>query len=125
MKNKVLLLALFVVLLSATAFGYTSDRMEFGDVDFGGETVTIVAWWNPLEAFEEGGDYAGRLDEAKELFNIGEIEFHQLGWGEELQENMFSRFMSGDSEYDFWMLPHSNFIPLRTAGAILPVNEYV
>ncbi|MEJ6950132.1 ABC transporter substrate-binding protein [Natronospora cellulosivora (SeqCode)] len=125
MKNKVLLLALFIVLLSATAFGYTSDRMDFGDVDFGGATVTYVAWWNPLEEFEEGGDYAGRLDEAMEKFNIGGFEFLQLSWGEELQENMFSRFMAGDSDYDFWMLPHPNFLPLRTAGAILPVNEFL
>ncbi|MFW5981599.1 MAG: ABC transporter substrate-binding protein [Halanaerobiaceae bacterium] len=125
MKNKVLLTVLFVLLLSVTAFAYTSDRMEFGDVDFGGETVTIIAWYDPLEDFKEGGDYAGRLDEAKELFNIGDFEVIQLPWGEELQETMISRLMAGDSEYDFWMLPADYYVPVRAAGAMRPVNDIV
>ncbi len=121
--SKALLLVCVLVLLSVPAFAYTSDRFDFGNVDFGGETVTLVSWYDPMEGFYEGGDYAGRLDEAKEKFNIGEIKFLQIPWGPDGQETILSRFMAGDSKYDIWMLSHENYFSLRTAGALYPVSD--
>ncbi|MFW6021950.1 MAG: ABC transporter substrate-binding protein [Halanaerobiaceae bacterium] len=121
--SKFIVFVLIGLLLSTPAMAYTSDRMDFGDVDFGGETVTIVGWYDPLGAFVEGGDYAGRLEEAKEKFNIGDIKFLQIPWGPDGQETILSRFMAGDSEYDYWMLPHSSFFSLRTSGALYPVSD--
>ena len=36
-------LVLAALVVGQTAFAYTSDRMDFGDIDFGGATVTFVA----------------------------------------------------------------------------------
>src|SRR5690554_2639563 len=104
---------------------YNSDRHDFGNVDFGGATVTLVAWFDPMEGFYEGGDYAGRLEEAKELFNIGEVKFLQVPWGEEGLEIYMSRFLAGDSDYDLWMLPHVSYFPLWAAGALYPISDIV
>lgn len=123
--SNVLVFVLLLALFATPIMAYTSDRYDFGHVDFGGATITFVAWWNPLEQFEEGGEFAGRLEEAKELFNIGGFEYIGLPWGEELQETMMSRLMAGDSEYDFWMLPADYYIPLRSMGAIRPVNDII
>ena len=123
--SNVLVFVLLLSLFATPIMAYTSDRYDFGHVDFGGATITFVAWWNPLEQFEEGGEFAGRLEEAKELFNIGGFEYIGLPWGEELQETMMSRLMAGDSEYDFWMLPADYYVPLRSMGAIRPVNDII
>lgn len=113
-----------ILLLTGFTYGYVSDRgVDLGKVDFRGATVTLVGWWDPFEAFREGGDRAGRLEEAKKLFNIKDIKFMQIPWGEKLQETMMSRLMAGDSGYDFWMLPHTYYFPLRTAGAIYPASD--
>ena len=53
--RKKLVIALLVFSISVLSFAYTSNRMDFGNVDFGGATVTIVGWYNPLEQFQEGG----------------------------------------------------------------------
>ncbi|MFP4016081.1 MAG: ABC transporter substrate-binding protein [Halanaerobiales bacterium] len=121
--SKVLLTILVLALFATPALGYTSDRYDFGNVDFGGATVTVVSWYDPLEGFREGGDNAGRLEEAKEKFNIGEIEYLQIPWGPDGQEILMSRFMSGDSKYDIWMMPHENYFNMRTAGALYPVSD--
>ena len=121
--KKLALLVFAMALLSVSAFAYTSDRYDVGNVDFGGATVTIVSWYDPTESFKEGGEYAGRLEEAKELFNIGDIQFLQIPWGPDAIETFMSRFMSGDSRYDIWMLDHANFFNLRTAGALYPVGD--
>lgn len=49
--RKKLVIALLVFSISVLSFAYTSDRMDFGNVDFGGATVTIVGWYNPLGQF--------------------------------------------------------------------------
>lgn len=121
--RKKLVIALLVFSISVLSFAYTSDRMDFGNVDFGGATVTIVGWYNPLGQFQEGGRFAGRLEEAKELFNIGDIQLVEAPWGAELQEVMMSRLMAGDSEYDLWMLPHEFFVAMRSMGTLRPVND--
>ncbi len=120
---KLMLVFLSILILTGSIYAYTSDRMNYGNVNFRGATVTLVAWWDPFEAFREGGDRAGRLEEAKKQFNIKDIKFLQIPWGEKLQETMISRMMAGDSGYDFWMLPHTFFFPLRTAGALYPVGD--
>lgn len=118
----VLTSVLLIAMFASSAFAYVSDRMDFGEIDFGGATVTLVCHHNPLTQFEEGGSRAGMLDEAKRLFNIGEIKVIVGGWGE-VHETMLNRFLAGESTYDLWRLPHENFWGLATRGAFYPVNE--
>lgn len=115
-------LFLVLLLLSAVAYAYESDRMDFGDIDFGGATVTFVAHFDNLAAFYEGGARAGRLEEAKELFNIGDIQIIIDGW-EEVGQLALNRYLSGDSQYDIWRLPHRHFFTLATRGAFYPVSD--
>ena len=123
--SKVLLLVLLLALVATPVLAYRSDRYDFGHVDFGGATVTVVGWWDPLEQFYEGGNYAGRIEEAKKLFNIGDIQFLQVPWGPEGQDIYMSRFLAGDSKYDLWMLPHVTYFPMWAAGAIYPVSNVI
>ena len=113
----VLVLALSLASVSALAADYTSDRMAFGDIDFGGATVTVVAHFDNLERFKEGGAEAGKLEEAKKLFNIGDIVLLQVGWGE-VGETCLNRYMSGESTWDLWRLPHAYFFDLATKGVL-------
>lgn len=123
LKTVHLALALALVLaVSQIAAGYVSDRMDFGQIDFKGAKVTIVAHFDHLGDFREGGAYAGRLEEAKRLFNISEIELLQVGWGE-VAEVALNRYLSGDSTYDYWRVPHAGFFTLATRGAIYPVSK--
>ncbi len=116
------LVMLMVLALSSMAFAYESDRMDFGPIDFKGATVTFVAHFDNLEAFYEGGARAGRLEEAKKLFNIGEIKMVTAGWGE-VGEVALNRYLSGDSNYDIWRLPHNSYFMLATRGAFYPVSD--
>lgn len=124
MRKTRVVLATFLVLLmvSSAVMAYESDRMDFGPIDFGGATVTFVAHFDNLSAFYEGGARAGRLEEAKKLFNIGEIELVTAGW-EEVGELALNRYLSGDSKYDIWRLPHRDFFTLATRGAFYPVSD--
>ncbi|HBG09460.1 MAG TPA: hypothetical protein DDX25_05535 [Firmicutes bacterium] len=117
-----LLAAVLVIVLSSAVFAYESDRYNFGDIDFQGATVTVVAHFDNLEAFYEGGARAGRLEEAKALFNIGDIQIVTAGW-DEVGELALNRYLSGDSQYDLWRLPHIAYFSLATRGAFYPVNE--
>lgn len=122
LPRTIVILGLVLLFASVSAFAYVSDRMDFGDIDFGGKTVTFVAHQNILQQFEEGGDYAGRLDEAKKLFNIGNFEMLIVDWGE-VGNTALSRFMAGESEYDFWKVPFAFYWGLASRGALYPVNE--
>ena len=118
----VLVLALSLVSVSALAAEFTSDRAAFGDIDFGGATVTVVAHFDNLARFKEGGAEAGKLEEAKKLFNIGDIVMLQVGWGE-VGETCLNRYMSGESTWDLWRLPHAYFFDLATKGAFFDVGK--
>ena len=113
---------LVAVMLSSAVLAYESDRMDFGPIDFQGATVTVVAHFDNLSAFYEGGARAGRLEEAKKLFYIGEIQLITAGW-DEVGELALNRYLSGDSQYDLWRLPHRDFFTLATRGAFYPVDE--
>lgn len=114
-------LVLAALVVGQTAFAYTSDRMDFGDIDFGGATVTFVLHHDHLAPFREGGARAGRLEEAKELFNIGDIQVIQVDWAD-VGEAALNRYLSGDSQYDIWRVPHNSFFQLATRGALFPVS---
>lgn len=124
MKNlRALVLVLgMLVIFSSVSFAYTSDRMDFGDIDFGGATVTFLAHQNILAQFEEGGAYSGRLEEAKQLFNIGNIELLVVDWGE-VGNTALSRFLAGESTYDYWKVPFAFYWGLVSRGVLFPVNE--
>ena len=121
MRRTVLVVGL-VLLLASGAFAYTSDRMDFGEIDFGGETVYFLAHWDAIAQFEEGGGRAGVLQEAMELFNIGGYEKVTVGWGD-VGDTALNRFMSGESKYDLWRVPFAYYWGLASRGALFPVNE--
>lgn len=127
MKTKLTILTVsLLVLILASGVGMAFDPVtDLGDVDFGGQDITYMCWYNPFEAFEEGGDYAGRLDEAKEKFNIGEINFLEVPWGDDLVNMAMSRLMGGDAAYDIWFVPtgHAQYWDLAAEGAFYPVNR--
>lgn len=115
------LIVLVALFAGQTASAYVSDRMDFGDIDFGGATVTFVLHHDNLAPFYEGGARAGRLEEAKELFNIGDIQVVQVDWAA-VGEAALNRYLSGDSTYDIWRVPHNSFFQLATRGALFPVS---
>ncbi|MFP4015565.1 MAG: ABC transporter substrate-binding protein [Halanaerobiales bacterium] len=125
MRKKLCVLSLVALLLVGIAGNVMAYDLPFndGDVDFGGATVTYVGWWDPREGFVEGGDYAGRLEEAMERYNIGDIQYISLAWGDELRENMLNRLMSEESTYDIWCLPAAQVWPMVSADAFYPMNE--
>ncbi len=112
---------LLLLVASTTALAYVSDRMDFGEIDFGGATVTFVLHHDHLADFREGGSRAGRLEEAKRLFNIGDIRIEQADWGV-VGEVALNRYLSGDSRWDVWRLPHYAFFMLAPRGAFFPVD---
>ena len=114
-----------VLVLTLNIQGQAFDPVEeFGDIDFEGETVTYVGYYDPFEAwFYEGGHYPGRLEEAKEIFNIGEIEFLEVPWGEEMTENQMARLMAGDSRYDIWMTILGEYWSMASEGAYYPLSD--
>src|SRR5690606_3403619 len=118
----VVLAAALLLFGSVSAFAYVSDRMDFGEIDFGGATVTFLAHQNILAQFEEGGEFAGRLEEAKELFNIGDFELLVVDWGE-VGNTALARFLAGESNYDYWKVPFAFYWGLVSRGALFPVNE--
>ncbi len=115
-------MSLMLLFASVSVLAYVSDRMDFGEIDFRGETVTFVAHQNIISQFEEGGLYAGRLEEAKQLFNIGDFEMLVVDWGE-VGNTALSRFMAGESTYDYWKPPFAFYWGLVSRGAVYPVNE--
>jgi len=123
MKFRSTLLVLgLVLLLSVNAMAYTSDRMDFGNIDFGGATVSFLMHYDAIAQFEEGGARAGMLEEAKQLFNIGGFEKVVVGWGD-VGDTALSRFLAGESTYDLWRVPFAYFWNLASKGALFPVNE--
>lgn len=121
--NRTLIVTILaLVLASASAFAYTSDRMDFGDIDFGGATVSFLMHHDAIAQFEEGGARAGMLEEAKQLFNIGGFQKVVVGWGD-VGNVAIERFLSGESAYDLWRVPFAYYWSLVSKGALFPVNE--
>jgi len=118
-----LTIMLLVMLSTASAFAYVSDRHDFGEIDFKGKTVTFVTHFvEMLDAFEDGGIYAGRLEEAKAKFNIGDIVVELVDYFD-VGETAFNRYLAGDSGYDYWVLPQGHFWMMAQQDALYPVNE--
>ncbi|HHT91826.1 MAG: extracellular solute-binding protein [Bacillota bacterium] len=118
----VLVVLLVLVLGAAPMLAYVSDRHDFGEIDFQGATVHYIAHFNALARFEEGGEFAGRLEEAKALFNIGDIVLVEGSW-DGVGELALNRYLAGDSQYDIWRLPHNAFFQLASRGAMFPVSD--
>lgn len=106
--KRALLVFVLVLMLASSAFAYTSDRMDFGTIDFKGATVSFVMHWDAISQFEEGGGRAGMLQEAMALFNIGDYEKVVVGWGD-VGNTALNRFMAGESKYDLWRVPFAYY----------------
>ncbi len=102
MKKSILtfcLVLLLIGLLSAASFSqnYTPSPgvLAPNQVDFGGATVTLVGQIQESD-FAEGKVKEGRLEEAMQLFNIGQIEFlYRPG-----AEVMMTRIVTGEATHD-------------------------
>ena len=125
MSKKFILVSLMVLMTAGLTLSVLAYELPYNDsdVDFGGATVTYVCWWDPREAFVEGGNRAGRLAEAMERYNIGDVQFLNVEWGDPLRETMLNRLMSGESQYDIWCLPSGQIWPMIGANAFYPLNE--
>ncbi len=117
----IMLISLLVFSTVAGAFEPLPGVPHPDEVDFGGETVTFVGITDPRENFEEEGDFPGRLEEAKEVFNIGEFAHEDPG-DEDVLEVAYSRMMAGDAGYDFWDV---DFWPAVADDVILDVSQFL
>lgn len=115
--------SLFVI-LGLVLFILTIQPMDVLAVDFGGRTVTIFAWGGPPDhLFREGGDYAGRIEEAEEKFNMN-LEFDFIEGGDYASgEGLITRLLAGDSTHDIWMQQQRWFWPIVHHGIFYPVSE--
>lgn len=111
--QKSLVIAL-VLVLGLAAFPVFAQQY-----DFGGKTVTFTGWVNNLEGHEK----SGRLAEAEELFNV-KITSIQLDQ-DTYHESLTARLISGDSEYDVWLMPSQPpwFISFASQGSLLSMTE--
>lgn len=127
---KKLIVVLLMLVLACTGHALADDwagipGVDVDSIDFQGKTVTYLSFYSPFGGFEEGARYEGRLEEAKERFNIGDIVYVEAGWGDPIIEMAMSRHMAGDAKYDIWVLPSISFWPLATSGALLPLNSFL
>ena len=119
----IMLISLLVFSTVAGAYEPLPGVPHPDEVDFGGETVTVTGMDYPFEDFEEDGDYPGRLEQAKELFNV-EFDFIEIEYGEMVDLHM-ARLMAGDSEYDLWGMGSDAMVQLIAEGALAAADWYL
>ncbi|MFW5856175.1 MAG: hypothetical protein ACOCVB_02760, partial [Bacillota bacterium] len=112
----IVVLAMVLSLGTASAFAYTAGRggFDFGDVDFGGQTITILNDWN----WEEG-----TFEELEEKFNC-KIKVKTVGWWNK-DDTAMTRLLAGDSDYDIWLLSQNHFFNIVGEGAFYPIGESI
>ncbi len=125
MRRILILTLMLALIVSGQVLAFSIPGVDVDSVDFEGKTVTYMSFYSPFDRFGEGARYEGRLEEAKEKFNIGEIVYVEAWWGDGLIEMGTSRHMAGDAGYDIWVLPSISFWPLATSGALLPLNSFL
>lgn len=86
-----------------------------------GKTVTFVGWWNLLDKFEPGKEREGGLEEAERKLNC-RIEVKPLNL-DDYTSLLMTRLLSGDSEYDVWLMNHDFFWQLAARDAFYPLNK--
>lgn len=128
MKKVIMILICLVIvsMVSSTVIAYETELMDYGEVDFEGETVTFIGMGKP-DLFEdpeedEYGKYPHRIDDAKEKFNIGEIVWEKSGW-DEAGEIALNRIMADDSDYDVYILREFDAIGMMAKGSLFPVSD--
>lgn len=94
-------------------------------IDFGGRTITIISKNGVLEdSLKEGGAFSGRAELAEEKFNIS-IEYMNLQHRDSGIDQLMTRVMSGDSEYDIIGLSNFELYLSYANGLLLPLNDYI
>lgn len=125
MKVRLGLVMVLFLVISASCGTLAQDYVPLpgvlspDEVDFGGATVTFIGY--PSEdSFAEGTIKEGRLDEAKALFNIGEIEFLYRPGAEVMQ----TRIMTGEATHDIihndW---RAQYFAMAGHGMLYPVSD--
>jgi len=118
-----ILILVLTLLVLTTAIQAFDPVEELGDVDFEGATVTYMCYYDPFLDFQEDGIYPGRLEAAKDKFNIGEIRLLEVPWGDDLVDTAMSRLMGGDAEHDVWFFPNPFIWSMAAQGAFYPLNR--
>ena len=108
-------LSLMIVLTVIVACASVSMAYDYDNLDFGGKTITFLYYDpnNPLDA--------DVVAEAEELFNF-KFEMQVVDW-DSYTEMAMARLLSGDSDYDVWMMGHPHFVQLVSNNAVLAVDE--
>lgn len=110
-----------VLMISSAVSAYTPRPgvLSPEEVDFGGETVTIMIRDVDWVIHNGGKPLDERVREAEELFNV-KIETATFGWFDQVM----ARIMAGDSTYDIFRFNHrSGYFPLVSAGMLYPVGS--
>lgn len=123
MRTKLsLVMVICAVLMISSAVGAYTPRpgvLSPEEVDFGGETVTIMIRDVDWVIHNGGKPLDERVREAEELFNV-KIETATFGWFDQVM----ARIMAGDSTYDIFRFNHrSGYFPLVSAGMLYPVGS--
>ncbi|GEM_PF-2660088 len=85
------------------------------DLDFEGETVTYVDYWDPF------GDVERRKEEAEALFNVN-LEYMTV---DDHVDTIVSRVLAGDATHDIVRVSKLQFWPLMAENALYPVGDYL
>jgi len=135
-RYRQLIVGLIAVMVVTLASGLAAGQEEhpgyagyFGtDYDFAGETVTFFTHGNGNVPgrFLEGGEAAGRIEEAEELFNV-KLEFPPGVHYQEFATECITRLMAGESGYDIWLYPSNAiaYYELVSNWALLPIDLIV
>ena len=123
--NSKLVISVVMLMVLLTSVGFASDYqprpgvLSPEEVDFGGETVTILVQDLKWVVHNGGNPTDERIEEAQELFNVN-IELGEMG----SVESMMGRIMAGDSTYDVIRINHrSGYFPLVSGGMLYPVSQ--
>lgn len=112
MKRTVISILVVVLLLAVAA------PVLAAEYDFGGETVTYVAWWNIFADVKE------RIAEAEQLFNV-KVKLHPIyPWEQDYTQALIARLLAGDATNDIWVIQNMvAYYDLLANNAIFPVSE--
>ncbi|MFW6287720.1 MAG: ABC transporter substrate-binding protein [bacterium] len=109
-KYFLIFLAMFItVLMSTTAFA---------EYDLGGATVNYVTFVTYV--FDDFPEIQERMAEAEEKFNC-EINIVRSSWGEDIEE-MTTRFLAGESEYDIWRVDTNSIFSMAADDMLYPLD---
>lgn len=124
---------IFIILVLTIVFAVNYVNAEYTpppgvrgpeEVDFAGETVTIVSTMTPLDQVRDDGLWAGRLEEAEKLFNVKFAEVTADWWS--LEDLIYSRVLAGESTNDIFYIQNiQGMWRFLADGMFYPVSAFL